>query len=238
MATCYIQYPDGSLDPVQIPDGPDVFDGAIFAAALFAGDFKPEGTQKMEPQTLMGLPVVEKDFSKTLGPESGVAFGNLKEACARLVVPSCGPFARAVQDRYAQNDGERRAYWAGVIYGNAEKVFLGACHAAMFKPRAENFGECLEIVQAIAGLYRLQVRATDYSVDGKTVREIWIYKPHSFKVFGTWLQHPVNSQYWHYHRGRACGVPEHELDLQFHLRQGHDEVCDGLLKSSPAYRGE
>lgn len=34
------------------------------------------------------------------------------------------------------------------------------------------------------------------------------------------------SPQWHAHRAMLCGVPESEVDYEFHLRSGHGKWCD------------
>ncbi len=86
-------------------------------------------------------------------------------------------------NKYAGDDSEKiRIFAAGFVSGQAEKVYLGACRAAMFRPSQDRYG-MLNVV-------------TEDSRD------------------------------WHHQRALLCGIPNEEVDYEFHIRAGHGERCD------------
>ena len=104
------------------------------------------------------------------------------------------------------------------IAGQAEKVYLGACPAAMSRPSVEYFEEQLENVMKIATLYDL-----------KTVvypDEIWICRKEYFVDVRAMRRLTLNSPAWHHARARLCGIPLKEVDEKFHLRSGYGERAD------------
>lgn len=136
--------------------------------------------------------------------------------------PTCGTLYLESAYQFCRSEQELWAFAAGHVSGNAEKVYLGACDAAMFRPQPESHERLFGIVAAIAGRYGLCVQSLPYELDGKTVFEIWISRDGT----GEWLNFPVNSGAWHAARGNACGVPHGETDFKFHERKGWNEPCD------------
>ncbi len=137
--------------------------------------------------------------------------------------PTCGVLYKETADQFGQTPETVDAFAAGHVSGQAEKVYLGACKAAMFRPQPDRHAWLLEVVQAIAGRYGLQVQCLTYMDGGEIRNEIWI----SRQGVGKWLDYPVNSQQWHTLRGLVCGVPLGEIDGLFHLRPGYGQPCDG-----------
>ncbi len=130
---------------------------------------------------------------------------------------SCGPLFRELQQdlcesfvtTYDSLDSIKLGFAAGFAVGQAEKVYLGACSAAMFRPSKEDHTWLLEMVSRISTVFDLAVTSWE--------NEIWIHR----------VEHPVrfmiykeNSIMWHKSRGLACGVPYGEIDYDFHERQG------------------
>lgn len=145
--------------------------------------------------------------------------------------PTCGALYLESLNQFCTNDEQRKAFAAGHVNGQAEKVYLGACIAAMFRPQPENHEWLLAIVEAIAGRYGLRVLCLSYVDRGTLINEIWISRRDSI-IVSEWDKYPVNSPTWHSIRGRACGVPADEVDYVFHERRGYAEPCDGLKPSA------
>lgn len=110
---------------------------------------------------------------------------------------------------------QRECFIYGFISGQAEKVYLGACKAAMFRPSQELWDDELTIIQTVCHRYRLAHTV----IEG----EIWIHR-HGTLV-GDWTKFPRNSPEWHYMRARACGIPPGEIDVKFHERPGHRKTA-------------
>lgn len=117
-------------------------------------------------------------------------------------------------------ENERRAFAKGFMSGQAEKVYLGACPAAMFRPSETTFAWLLEDVEEICDRYGLSHHVFNMG----TVREIWICR-HSFGI-GNWYIYQKDSPEWHKMRAIACGIPSSEVDYKFHERKGYNQPCD------------
>lgn len=72
--------------------------------------------------------------------------------------PTCGPLYLAALKRYATTPAEERLFAAGFVYGEAEKIYLGACHGAMFRPSAEAHSWLNDVVMEAAEHYGLLFR--------------------------------------------------------------------------------
>lgn len=155
---------------------------------------------------------------------------------------TCGEFYLETVREFCQTDADRMAFTAGAIYGQAEKVFLGACPAAMFRTQETNFSAVLDIVHRICQRFELQQRVINYSWPSKpgddcfpaehSAREIWIFKPNESRKFAKWLEYPPNSVLWHCHRADDCGIPNSMVDPFFHQRKGFNKIADEILKTS------
>ena len=134
---------------------------------------------------------------------------------------TCGPMYLDALMRYAGKDEERlRIFAAGFIHGQAEKVYLGACSAAMFRVSPE----FLVMVATLAweAVDRYGLHAVRQLGD-----EIWILRDgHALDQFNFMAKMPVNSSDSHIQRGALCGVPFNEIDETFHERDGFGKPCD------------
>jgi hypothetical protein len=134
---------------------------------------------------------------------------------------TCGPLYNEGMLAYCKNVEEERLFAAGFVSGQAEKVYLGACRAAMFRPSPEKRDMLIEVVVEVAKRYDL---AVDYLLD-----EIWILRrtrEDQWALFSRLQDEEVNSPIWHTWRAYLCGVPAEEVDLDFHKRKGFGEKCD------------
>lgn len=134
-----------------------------------------------------------------------------------------GKISQRLRRRYNHSIELYRAFACGFVAGQAEKVFLGVCPAAMFRPSRDNFEWHLQEVKAIAIEYGLMVTVLN-SESPDTPQEIWIHR-HDFAL-GSWAEHAPNSIPWHRLRAAACGIPENEVDSHYHCRDGYGETCD------------
>lgn len=120
-----------------------------------------------------------------------------------------------IRERYNGCLEHYKYFCYGFAAGQAEKVHLGVCKAAMFRPAKEQTWYLVEI-KFIAENYGLSVTILpSYCLD--TPDEIWIHK----EPIGEWLLHPVNSPEWHRLRAEVCGIPD--CDPNYHLREGYGE---------------
>jgi hypothetical protein len=138
--------------------------------------------------------------------------------------PTCGTLYGEAVNEYGTTPELARALACGFVSGQAEKVYLGACPAAMFRPSDDNYQWLLNEVIKIANRYGLVVSIIASGVFA-TPREIWITR--NSKGLGRWMHCSVNSEAWHIWRAVACGIPLDEVDPDFHTRTGYGEICDG-----------
>ena len=116
-----------------------------------------------------------------------------------------------------------RAFAVGFVAGQAEKVYLGCCQAAMFRPSKEHFEWLRSEAEVVASSFGLQVVVLD-SHCPDTPYEVWVCR--DAKSVGGWLNFKPNSQSWHFLRAAACGIPLADVDDKYHLRDGYGEKCD------------
>jgi hypothetical protein len=132
---------------------------------------------------------------------------------------TCGPLYKQALEAFTDRSPKQiRLFAAGFVVGQAEKIYLGACRAAMFRPSKEYQEMLWEHTTTAAALYGLAVMMLD--------DEIWIVKPEWAASIKSLKDFERNSMAWHKLRARMCGVPEEEIDDQFHLRPGAVERCD------------
>ena len=105
------------------------------------------------------------------------------------------------------------AFYAGFVAGQAEKVYLGACPAALIHPHGATrryWDDVLNVVNQTAMVYDLGV-----TVLGE---EIWIHREENAHLVAAVASMEVNSPAYHQHRAMLCGVPASEIDPTFHER--------------------
>lgn len=144
---------------------------------------------------------------------------------------TCGPlYYRNRRMMVPDEDPEKiRVFALGMASGEAEKVHLRACPAAMFRPAAEDFDWLLEGVVLIGANYGLDVWPFLYEVaDGVVVREVWMVSndPWPQLLFQSMKAVKVNTPEWHRLRAVLCGIPEDRVDPEFHKRRGAPGVND------------
>lgn len=142
--------------------------------------------------------------------------------------PTCGPlFAEALRF-FASSDvspDRTHLFFAGHMTGQAEKIYLGACAAAMFRPSPEHRAFELLALAKLSAIYGLEVSVFERP---EIADEIWLHHP-SARGEVERLSQPrlvVNSPEWHEVRGVLCGVPANDIDHRFHERRGYREPCD------------
>jgi hypothetical protein len=133
-----------------------------------------------------------------------------------------GKVGEALRHRWKTTE-EYRAYAFGFAAGQAEKVYLGVCKAAMFRPANAHFEWYYQDVKEVADNFGLQTRVLP-SFQEATAHEIWIFKEGT--VVGMWLHEDTNSPDWHKMRAELCGIPWNMVDINYHLRSGYGERCD------------
>jgi|SRR3989304_4911931 len=135
---------------------------------------------------------------------------------------TCGPMYLEALLKYAGDDPVNvKLFAAGFISGQAEKVYLGACKAAMFRPSDINAPMVREICKDVAQRYGLMLLTYE--------DEFWLVRNIGARsVLWTAIECETNSADWHVLRGMLCGVPKDEIDPTFHEREGYGQPCDQL----------
>ena len=152
---------------------------------------------------------------------------------------SCGPLYRLVRRQFTDEDPIRnRAFAQGFMCGQAEKVYLGACPAAMFRPTTTVGQELLRgwaaTICECYGLRWTVVNYLDPSRSNEDVLEVWIFRDAivHVRLWELMRTTSVNTAEWHTVRGRLTGVQAHEIDEWFHERQSAGDL-DGDLSCLP-----
>lgn len=139
---------------------------------------------------------------------------------------TCGPlFETCWREIESKVAGTHLLFEAGFVVGQAEKIYLGACHAAMFRPtdnRSKNV--VLTSCMVCSAVYGLQVSIFERE---EIKDEIWLvdnrFANHLADVL---CNYSYNSQEWHIERGLLCGIPLANIDPSFHERKGFNEKIE------------
>lgn len=134
--------------------------------------------------------------------------------------PTCGPLFAEALAQWAGSEPEKIfLFAAGHVHGQAEKVYLGACAGAMFRPAPEYREQLRAVVCSAAALYGILV--------GDLGAEIWLLRDEEAANDLAFIaEQEENSRKWHLLRGALCGVPFDEIDPAFHERRGYGERCE------------
>lgn len=137
---------------------------------------------------------------------------------------TCGPlFLRCLEIFTKRTSNPVCLFSAGHLTGQAEKIYLGACSAAMARPSAEYRPWVLFVATTLSAVYGLEVSVFQRP---EIEDEIWIHSKESVGSISNLNLLLVNSPEWHTLRGLLCGIPEASIDFSFHERGGYKEICD------------
>ncbi len=133
---------------------------------------------------------------------------------------TCMPMYREAFLKYGGGVRRKeRAFAAGFVTGQAEKIYLGACDAAMFRPNKEDVNWLWPIVHDVCERYML------YSLS--IGDEIWIFNRNDRQrlqeLKELYLNGHENSPHWHAVRAGLCGIPWCRIDEEFHNREGAEQ---------------
>ena len=128
---------------------------------------------------------------------------------------TCGPmFMEALEAAKKATTDPLELFSWGHLTGQAEKVYLGACYAAMFRPGTTERDRFVERLRAICEIYGLSYMA----LGTKRGVEFWIHRVGYLHRVGRLKDLTEDSPEAHALRGFLCGVPADEIDRQFHER--------------------
>ena len=134
---------------------------------------------------------------------------------------TCGVlFRKSLEEATGFGHHDLVIFAKGHMCGQAEKVHIGACRGAMFRPSEEHYKWLLAYAGETAENYGLHVVCLD--------DEIWLARDNPTVETLVRLGETVeeNSSEWHEIRAAICGVPQDEVDRTFHLRVGSGEKAD------------
>ncbi|KKN78085.1 hypothetical protein LCGC14_0353120 [marine sediment metagenome] len=125
---------------------------------------------------------------------------------------TCGPlFQQVFEEATRQSSNNLAIFSWGHLCASAEKIWLGACPAAMFRPTDQE-GEFAARINYVAQVYSLDLMKVD--------NEYWLFRRQYYQTVKEMEMAEKNSPIYHGLRGLLCGVPVDELDLAFHERYG------------------
>ncbi len=138
--------------------------------------------------------------------------------------PTCGPlFLKCLEEFAGDSTPLLMSFSAGHMVGQAEKIYLGACSAAMFRPSPEYREWLIVAAVKISIIYDLEVSCFDID---EIRDEVWLHSKTCKQELHRLMMLQVNSPNWHYIRGKLCGIPTDKIDTEFHLRKGYNQPCD------------
>ncbi|MFA5987585.1 MAG: hypothetical protein WC797_02965 [Candidatus Paceibacterota bacterium] len=137
-----------------------------------------------------------------------------KQNKVALIVPFLKLFGRITK-----GDPEKEYLFnAGSWDGQAQKIYLGACPAAMFR---------LPLNKLLSGMKLAKIIAKNYGLNAFNVNnEIWIIQPKYKKYLKIMMTLPENSAGWHLLRAILCGIPLDNVDVEYHLRKGFGSFAE------------
>ena len=143
---------------------------------------------------------------------------------------TCGPIYSEARNKFTGDLPEHnKMFAAGHVTGQAEKVYLGACDAAMFRPTSDGGLKFLKgAIISICEVYGLSFSSLEY-YDGEWKEELWIHREDKKHAIYELRNMGVNCPEWHWHRGLLCGIQPSEIDSKFHKRAGLYENIDGNM---------
>ncbi len=135
---------------------------------------------------------------------------------------ACGEIYRRLREQL--ESAKLDSFGAGFMAGQAEKVYLGACKAAMFRIQPENRRTVERVIEIIADAYSL----LRLEMNG----EYWICRNRitEAQIKDVYYTFDENTPEWHLRRGYLVGIPANEIDLGYHKSTGFNEPCDGDFK--------
>ncbi len=135
---------------------------------------------------------------------------------------TCGDFyLEGLQSFTAMESESVRLFAAGFVSGQAEKVHLGACKAAMFRPSEDRWRMIMAIVEEVCRRYELVVFEAG-------IGEIWICRDMDVwkELLDLHAHVGRNSATWHRRRAEMCGINPAMIDENFHERKNYGKRCD------------
>jgi hypothetical protein len=130
-----------------------------------------------------------------------------------IIMGTCSDFYFNAVEEYVKPIDTYEVFAAGFVTGQAEKVYLGAADAAMFAPDKEQFTILFRLARSAANRYEgLYIEVYGH--------EVWLFRNEQALLKFDRLKHIQKySPTWHTIRAELCGIPEDEIDTEFHKRK-------------------
>lgn len=136
--------------------------------------------------------------------------------------PSCSWLLEDAVRYMEKNVSPAKHVYAGFIIGQMEKVYLGACPAAMFNVPLDDYS-LRAFVRDVAPVYHLDLDGNDYETcTAPTSREVWVWQharpgvrqqvAKAKRLLTSEDPAERNEQAAHVLRGMLCGIPLEQID--------------------------
>lgn len=132
---------------------------------------------------------------------------------------TCRPlFRKAYEAALSDSSDPLILFSWGHLAASADKIWLGACQAAMFRPGVSDASRFQFRIEIVAEIYGLEW--TYIAADRGT--EFWLFNKDSLRSILLLEKLSPDSPESHYIRGTLCGIPPEKIDLVFHERYTPD----------------
>lgn len=145
---------------------------------------------------------------------------------------TCGEYYRRAMDEFRMYKNYDDVFAIGFVCGQAEKVMIHACEAAMCRPSADRAPFLFNVLARVSGLYGLTVHKLEYEQSAnlqtrETIVEYWLCRDaRAVRTVESLESMEINGPAWHVTRASLCGIPTSDVDYRFHERQGFGKRCD------------
>ena len=140
---------------------------------------------------------------------------------------TCGEYYRTAMTEFRVLTAYDDIWAAAFVCGQAEKVMIHSCEAAMFRPSADRRTFLVDIVDRVALIYGLMWMPIGVTYAGEKTQEIWLCRNgEAERTVQSLRTVEQDSPAWHAIRAGLCGIPSSEVDFAFHQRQGFGKRCD------------
>jgi hypothetical protein len=128
---------------------------------------------------------------------------------------TCGLlFVKALEAAKQNTSDPLELFSWGHLVGQAEKVYLGACKAAMFRPSRSEQSRFIHRIETVCAIYGL----TYFVLPTSRGKEYWICRLERLFIMKSLEICSENTPESHRLRGWLCGIPADEIDERFHER--------------------
>jgi len=139
---------------------------------------------------------------------------------------TCGELHLRAQRALCDDDPhEIKLFGAGFVLGQCEKIYLGACSAAMFRPSKEYHEAIMHALDVACHIYE----GLEWDILGE---EFWVRRDEG-KAHAIWRElkrmqkdGEETGGSWHHLRAILCGVRREDIDGTYDARAEYGKRCD------------